>query len=177
MFEWYTCAAMMSSSCNAWFAKRGVATGLLILRAFVAFIFIRAGAMKLFGGMDMFTGMVAGIGFPAPAFFAYAAALIEFIGGIAVLLGVGTRVFSALIAIVITTAFFGAHDGNTTTAIGPFVLIGATLALAFAGSGPWAIGCPRCRKGGCCCCGIESGYGCNGNCACGDKKGKDCCKH
>lgn len=167
----------MSSSCNAWFAKRGVAMGLFILRLFVAFIFIRAGAMKLFGGMEMFTNAVEGLGFPAPMLFAYAAALIEFVGGIAVLLGIGTRVFAALLAVVITTAFFGAHNGNTMTAMGPFMLVASTLALTFTGSGAWAIGCPRCRKGGCCCCGIESGR--NGNCACNDKNGqeKDCCKH
>lgn len=168
---------MMSSSCNAWFAKRGVATGLLILRVFVAFIFIRAGAMKLFGGMDMFTGMVTGLGFPAPALFAYLAALIEFVGGIAVLLGIGTRVFGALMAIVLCVAFFGAHKGNLNMGMGAFALIGSTLALAFTGSGPWAIGCPRCRKGSCCCCGLEGG--CAGGCACDNKNGKskECCKN
>ena len=167
---------MTSSSCAAWFSKRGVATGLFILRVFVAVVFIRAGAMKLFGGMDMFTGMVDGLGFPAPAFFAYVAALIEFVGGIAVLLGIGTRVFAALLAVVIGTAFFGAHDASLQAGLAPFVLMGATLGLAFTGSGSCAIGCPRCRKGdgSSCCCGLTSGCG---DCACSDKKGKDCCKN
>src|SRR5260221_10270001 len=76
-------------------------TALLVLRVTVGIIFILHGYSKVFGtpGMVGFTGMVAKIGFPMPVFFAYCAALAEFVGGIAILLGVFTSIFTVLVSI------------------------------------------------------------------------------
>lgn len=153
--------------------KHGASLGLFVLRVSVAVIFISSGWQKLDGGMEGFTGAVAGLGFPAAAFFAYAAALVEFVGGIAILLGIGTRVFAGLIAIVMLVAFFGAHDGSLTAGRMAFALLGSSIALACIGAGSWAIGCPMCRAGKSdWCCGLTacSDKGCGGNCGC--KEGK-----
>ncbi len=153
---------MKLSSCNAWCAQHGVSVGALILRVLVGFVMISSGATKLFGGMDMFSGMVANLGIPAPVFMAYAAALVEFVGGIAVLLGIGTRVFAALIAIVMAVAFFGAHGGNMMEGLGALGFLGIALSLVFTGPGRWSIDV---------CAGLTK----DEECCKGNKK--DCCKN
>jgi putative oxidoreductase len=52
------------------------------------------------------------LGFPAPEFFAWAAALAEFAGGIAVALGLGTRVAAAFAAFTMGVAAFGRHKAH-----------------------------------------------------------------
>jgi putative oxidoreductase len=65
------------------------------------------GYAKIFGGfMDKFTAGVAEMGFPAPAFFAWAAALSEFVGAICLALGLGTRVAAFFIAVTMVVAAF-----------------------------------------------------------------------
>ena len=57
---------------------------------------------KLFGstpGIEGFTMMLTNIGVPAPEFFAYLTGIIEFFGGIALLIGFTTRIAAALLAI------------------------------------------------------------------------------
>lgn len=152
---------MNASSCCAWVSKNSASVGLLILRVFVAFVMISSGYGKLFGGMEMFTGVVDKLGFPLPTLFAYVAALTEFVGGIAVLLGIGTRIFAGLLAITMAVAFFLVHGASPMQGMGAFAFLGSTLCLAFAGGGRWSIGCSLCRKGSGCCCGKEdSANGC-----------------
>ena len=153
---------MKLSSCNAWCAKYGVSVGALILRVLVGFVMISSGASKLFGGMEMFTDMVTNLGIPAPVFMAYIAALVEFVGGIAVLLGIATRVFAGLIAIVMGVAFFGAHGANMLQGLGALGFLGIALSLAFTGAGRWSIDvCTGLAKEDSCCKGAK----------------KDCCKN
>ena len=173
----------MNSSCNAccaWLQKNGVSAGLLVLRLVVAAILVTKGSEKLFGGMGMFTGMVAGLGFPAPTLFAYLAALTEFVGGIALAFGLATRVVAPLGAITMLVAFFGVH--NASFAMGgmaPFALFGACAALSLAGAGRWSVGMWMCRRKmgeGCCHWHDKSAMGCG---CCDGKDGKDmegCCK-
>lgn len=83
---------------------------LLVLRLALGAIFILHGYGKVFGhmpSMEMFSGMVSKIGFPMPGFFAWVAALTEFAGGIAILLGICTRVAGPFIAfeMFVTTVF------------------------------------------------------------------------
>jgi putative oxidoreductase len=52
---------------------------------------------------------VGRIDFPAPGFFAWAAALAEFAGGICVALGLGTRVAAGFAAFTMAVAAFGRH--------------------------------------------------------------------
>jgi putative oxidoreductase len=64
------------------------------------------------GRGDGFIGAVAGLGFPAPGLFAWAAALAEFVGGLCVALGLGTRVASGFAAFTMLVAAFGRHQAH-----------------------------------------------------------------
>lgn len=168
------------STCCAWFHKHGRSIGLFLLRVSLAIIFIYQGWAKLDGGMDGFTMMVAGLGFPAPAFFAWVAALSEFVGGIAILLGVATRVFSALLAITMIVAIVAVSGNGFMMTQAPLALLGSALALFFTGAGRWTV-CRlwNCRCGACCgCCPGGDGKMGNGGCACAENgMGKDeCCQ-
>jgi putative oxidoreductase len=76
------------------------------IRLGVAFTFILHGYPKLFGpkpGPKGFAGYVGSMGFPSPLFFAYAAGITEFVGGVCILLGFLTRFWALLGAIEFLT--------------------------------------------------------------------------
>lgn len=129
---------------------------LLVLRLALAVIFIYHGADKLFGatGIDGFTAMLQGLGFPAPVFLAWVVGLVEFLGGIAVLLGVFTRYAATLIAIVMAVAFFSVKLGMGGLPAGDpdIALFAIAVALAIMGPGRWAL-MRSCSCGAACTCG------------------------
>jgi putative oxidoreductase len=55
---------------------------------------------------------VSAIGFPAPLVFAWAAALAEFVGGLCVALGLGTRIAAAFTGFTMLVAAFGRHQAH-----------------------------------------------------------------
>lgn len=115
---------------------------LLILRIALGFIFIQHGYGKLFGdapGMTAFTGMVATLGFPAPALFAYAAAFSEFFGGIAILLGIFTDIASIAIAIVMLVALIGVKKFSFPLADVDLALLAMAIAIYFMGPGAYVV--------------------------------------
>lgn len=117
-------------------------TGLFVLRLAAGIIFVLHGYGKLFGdapGMEMFTGMVAGLGFPAPAFFAWCAALTEFVGGIALLLGLATPLFAGLAAIVMLVAFIGVKSSSLPAGDVDLALFSIAIALLCMGPGAWSL--------------------------------------
>ena len=64
----------------------------------------------VFGGfMNHFASGVAQMGFPFPEFFAWAAALSEFAGGILVIVGLATRFGALMIFATMGVAFFIHH--------------------------------------------------------------------
>lgn len=73
-----------------------------ILRLVLGATFLIHGAAKFQGGIENTVGFFESLGFPA--FSAYIVALVELLGGLAMLLGVGTRVISILFAIVLAVA-------------------------------------------------------------------------
>ncbi|NKE07524.1 MULTISPECIES: DoxX family protein [Mesobacillus] len=73
-----------------------------ILRLVLGATFLIHGAAKFQGGIENTVGFFESLGFPG--FTAYIVALIELVGGLAMLLGVGTRVVSILFAIVLAVA-------------------------------------------------------------------------
>lgn len=84
--------------------------GLLIMRVMIGLMFATHGYQKIFGGgMEGFTGAVESMGFPAPALFAFAAALSELVGGVLIALGLGTRIMAFFAAITMFVAAFVAH--------------------------------------------------------------------
>jgi putative oxidoreductase len=64
------------------------------------------------GGGDRFIQGVAGMGFPLPVLFAWAAALAELVGGLCVALGLGTRVAAGFAAFTMAVAAFVRHKAH-----------------------------------------------------------------
>jgi putative oxidoreductase len=76
--------------------------GATILRLVLGATFLIHGAAKFQGGIENTVGFFESLGLPGLS--AYIVALIELVGGLAMLLGVGTRVISILFAIVLAVA-------------------------------------------------------------------------
>jgi uncharacterized membrane protein YphA (DoxX/SURF4 family) len=80
--------------------KLGIST--LILRLVLGISFFVHGLAKFQGGIDNTVGWFDSIGILG--FFAYVVATLELVGGIALILGIGTRVFSALFIVLMIGA-------------------------------------------------------------------------
>lgn len=115
---------------------------LFVLRLFVGIVFLVYGALKLFGGLEGFAGFLAQAGVPLPGITAAAVAATEFFGGLAILLGTGSRIAALLLSGVMVVAmltvtlgkgFSGGYDLN-------LALLGGLLALLLAGPGKPALG-------------------------------------
>lgn len=84
--------------------KNNYELGLLILRVVLGASFLTHGIMKFNLGIEGQAGWFASIGLPG--FLAYVVAIIELVGGIAMILGIGTRIVAALFALVMLGAIF-----------------------------------------------------------------------
>lgn len=119
--------------------ENGKDIGLLALRITVGIIFIYSGWSKL-TNIDSVIGMFDGMGFPVAAFWAYLVAIVEFLGGLAVLLGVYTRNAALLLAVIMVVALLVAHtSGPFKSAIPALSLLGGSLALWGVGSGKYRL--------------------------------------
>ena len=142
------------------------AFGLLALRIAVGIVFISAGWMKL-QGIGMVTGMFETMGFPIAGFFAWLVAIVEFVGGIAVVLGVYTKEVAKFLAIIMIVALLTAHrSGPLQAAVPAISMLGATLALAGVGAGKWRL----VKNESCCMKGTDKGGCCGGAGSCECKK-------
>jgi putative oxidoreductase len=86
----------------------------LPLRFGLGVIFLAHGLQKAFGafggpGMEGFTKFLSSLGFTPPPLWAYIAAYTELIGGLCLLLGLGTRIASGLLCVLITVATIKVH--------------------------------------------------------------------
>jgi len=104
--------------------------------------------------------MLDKIGFPVPTLFAYAAALGEFLGGIAMLIGVHTKHAGYLLSFIMLVAIAGAHHfgfgpmGFSWMAIElPLAYLVMSLAVTQLGPGSMVLmSCPgSCCKSACGC--------------------------
>ena len=74
----------------------------LLLRVVLGITFFVHGVVKFQGGIENTVGWFDSIGIPG--FMAYVVALIELVGGFALIIGFGTKIVSALLAIVMLGA-------------------------------------------------------------------------
>ncbi|MFD2922465.1 DoxX family protein [Halobacillus naozhouensis] len=84
--------------------------GGLVLRLTLGVIFFFHGFAKFQGGIENTVGMFADLGLPG--FLAYVVAFTELIGGVALILGLGTRIVSALLAIIMVVAIIKVKLAN-----------------------------------------------------------------
>lgn len=80
--------------------------GDFLLRLLVGIIFIVAGYGKLFAspGIEGFTGMLSGLGFPIPVVFAILVGVLELVGGVLLIVGFYDNIASATLAFIMLVA-------------------------------------------------------------------------
>lgn len=122
----------MSISLQSW--------GLAVLRVVVGIVFLVHGYQKLFTfGFHGVAGMLGHMGIPLPGFFAMVVTVVEFVGGIFLIVGVATRIAAALIAIDMIVAILAVHlrNGffNPRGFEFPLTLLAAMVCLTIAGGG------------------------------------------
>ncbi len=118
--------------------------GLTLLRAVVGVVFLAHGYQKFFvWGIGGVTGAFTQMGIPAPHVSAYLAASAEFFGGLALLLGLLTRLAAVPVAITMLVAILQVHlKGGFFAPQGmeyPLTLLVANIALIVAGGGAFAL--------------------------------------
>ncbi len=125
--------------------------GIAILRVVVGIVFLAHGGQKLF--VYHFPGVahaMASMGIPLPAISGVVVTLVEFIGGILLIVGLFTRWAAILLAIDMAVAVLAVHlkagffmqNGGFEY---PLTLLAATVMLALAGGGALALDSKLCK--------------------------------
>ena len=119
-------------------------TALAILRIVVGVVFIAHGAQKLFvWGHPGVVGAFTKMGIPVPALGGWVVAIVEFFGGIALVIGAAASLAAALIAIDMLGAMVFVHLKNGFVlpmgAEFAFTLLGAAVTIMIAGPGAWSV--------------------------------------
>lgn len=115
------------------------------LRLGLGIMFAAHGLQKVFGvfggpGIKGFSEMLGEMGFVPPVFWAYLASGVELLGGICLIIGLGTRISSALLFVLILVAGIKVHLKNGFFLMNGgieyiFIIACALVSLALLGSG------------------------------------------
>ena len=114
---------------------------LTIIRVIVGLAFLLHGWQKVFTiGFAGVGGFFGSLGIPAAGFFAIVVSLVELLGGLALILGIGTRIAGALLTITMLVAMLTVHLPNgffaSDNGIELVLVLGAaTLAFTITGAG------------------------------------------
>ena len=82
---------------------------LLPLRVMIGFGFAAHGYAKLARGPDGFATILTAMGIPAPSVAAWLTSLVEFVGGIALMVGASVAPLTLPLGAIMLTALFGVH--------------------------------------------------------------------
>lgn len=119
--------------------------GLTVLRIMTGLIFLVHGWQKItMFGVAGFSGFLSQVGVPAASVAAVVVIAVELLGGLALILGLGTRYVAIPLAIDMLVALLAVHlpAGFFVDAGGyefVLLLLGASLALFFSGGGALAL--------------------------------------
>lgn len=127
----------------------------LVGRLLLALLFIPAGFSKI-GGFAGTVGYITSAGLPAPTLAAIVAIVVEVLGGLALVFGVGTRLAALVLALFTAVAAFGFHAFWAVPADQQFMqqllfykniaITGGLLVLAAFGAGAWSVDGKRAAK-------------------------------
>src|SRR5689334_1048165 len=125
-------------------SQRQVSIGLVVLRLTLGATFITHGAQKLFVmGLPAISGGFAQMGIPMAGFFGPFVSLVEFFGGIAIVLGLLTRLGALALAVNMIVAMLTVHlkNGffNPNGIEFPLALFAMSAALMTTGAGAFSI--------------------------------------
>src|SRR5258705_8569220 len=125
-------------------SRRQIDTALAVLRVVLGVTFILHGGQKLFVfGFSGVSGAFAQMGIPAPGLLGPFVAFVEFFGGIAILLGLLTRLAALGVSATMVVAILTVHIKNgffaPTGLEFPLSLLGSAIALIIAGAGAFSL--------------------------------------
>lgn len=113
--------------------------GLLMLRFALGAVLIYHGWLKL-SDIASTTMFFDGAGIPLAGFFAWIVGLVEFLGGLAFVLGVQTQTFAVLVSVTMVVALLTVHTSAPyAMAELPIMVLGGALALHGLGAGDWRL--------------------------------------
>ena len=118
----------------------------VLMRLAVGGVFLRHGVVKLHNGLDATAAYLHDVGFPFPALWALVLIGVETVGAVGVLLGVFTRIWAALMSVVMIVAILAVkipRGGNFELEA---LLLAGALTLVALGDGPVSVGI-RFKKG------------------------------
>lgn len=119
--------------------------GLVVLRVVVGLVFLIHGGQKLFMfGFGGTAGFLGSIGVPLPMVAAIVVIAVEFLGGLALILGFWTRYVSALLAVNMLVALITVHwPAGFFVSNGGYefvlTLLAASAFFALTGPGSWSL--------------------------------------
>jgi uncharacterized membrane protein YphA (DoxX/SURF4 family) len=110
VFVYYTTACRVKIEKEGTKMNKNVEVGAFILRVVLGITFFIHGLDKFQGGIENTAGWFSSIGLPS--FLAYAVGGIELIGGLAIIVGCGTRIISTLFAVIMLGAILKVKIGS-----------------------------------------------------------------
>ena len=117
--------------------------GLALLRVVVGVIFVMHGWQKLSMGFHNVGQFLGSLGIPLPTLAAVVLTIVEFLAGIALIIGVVTRYAAALLAVDMLVALITFHVKNGFFAPNgvefPLLLLVANITLILSGAGALAL--------------------------------------
>ncbi len=121
--------------------------GLLIFRIYLGLsMAIAHGWMKIPPMQQLVEGL-ASMGFPAPTFFAWCAALAEFGGGVLIALGLLTRLSAGALGFTMFVAGFVAHANDPFQVKElAFLFLASCVLLVFTGAGKYSLDKVFCKN-------------------------------
>lgn len=127
----------------------------LVGRLLLALLFVPAGFSKI-GGFAGTVGYITSAGLPAPTIAAIVAIIVEVVGGLALVFGLGTRLAALALALFTVATAFGFHAYWAVPADQQFMqqllffkniaITGGLLVLAAFGAGAWSVDGKRAAK-------------------------------